>query len=85
MPARIKPRRPEAPLTLSVEAAAKVLGVGRGTAYEWARTGQLPSIRCGRRYYVPRRVLEVLCEEKAEEARRLVAARRAERERRRAG
>lgn len=33
--------------------AAKMLGVSRGTAYEMARTGQLPTIRAGRRLLVP--------------------------------
>ena len=42
------------PLTLSVEQAARLLGVSRGVAYEAARSGQLPTIRLGRRVLVPR-------------------------------
>jgi excisionase family DNA binding protein len=42
------------PLTLTVEEAAKLLGVSRGTAYEAARRGELPTIRLGRRLLVPR-------------------------------
>jgi excisionase family DNA binding protein len=41
------------PLTLTVEEAAAALGVSRGTAYEAARTGRIPSIRIGRRLVVP--------------------------------
>ena len=33
------------PLTLSVPEAARVLGVGRGLAYELVRRGELPSLR----------------------------------------
>jgi len=48
---------------ISVPAAAKILGVSRGTAYSMARLGQLRVIRCGsRRLVVPlaalRRMLE---------------------------
>jgi excisionase family DNA binding protein len=41
------------PLTLTVEQAAKVLGVGRSTAYELARSGDLTCIRLRRRIVVP--------------------------------
>ena len=41
------------PLTISVEDAAKLLGVSRGLAYEAARRGELPTIRLGRRLLVP--------------------------------
>lgn len=43
-----------APLTLTIEEAAKLLGVSRGLAYEAARRGELPTIRLGRRLLVPR-------------------------------
>jgi excisionase family DNA binding protein len=49
-------------LTLSVEEAAHVLGIGRGLAYELARTGQIPVIRLGRRMVVPRAQLEAMLE-----------------------
>lgn len=39
--------------TISVEQAAKVLGVGRTAAYEAARRGQFPTRRLGRRLVVP--------------------------------
>lgn len=48
---------PDEPLTLSVQATAKILGVSRGSAYEAIRTGQIPSIRFGKRIVVPRAAL----------------------------
>lgn len=41
------------PLTLTVEQAAKLLGIGRSTAYELVHTGDIPSLRLGRRIVVP--------------------------------
>ena len=47
--------------TVSVPTAAKVLGISRGSGYEAARTGELPTIRLGRRLVVPTaRLLEML-------------------------
>ena len=46
--------------TVTVEEAARMLGVGRNTAYEAVRTGELPSLRIGRRIVVPVRALERL-------------------------
>jgi excisionase family DNA binding protein len=49
------------PLTVTVEEAARLLGVSRGLAYEAARRGDIPSIRMGRRLLVPRaRLLELV-------------------------
>ena len=39
--------------TISVEQAAKVLGLGRTAAYEAARRGEFPTRRLGRRVVVP--------------------------------
>jgi excisionase family DNA binding protein len=48
-------------LTYTVEEAAALLGIARGTAYEAARDGSLPTIRLGRRLLVPRaRLAELL-------------------------
>ena len=41
-------------LTLSVEQAARILGIGRSAAYEAIRCGQIPAIRIGRRVLIPR-------------------------------
>jgi excisionase family DNA binding protein len=46
--------------TLTIEEAAKVLGVGRNSAYLAAERGDLPTIRLGRRLLVPRSALERL-------------------------
>jgi excisionase family DNA binding protein len=48
------------PQTISVETAARILGIGRGAAYEGVRRGEIPSIRVGRRIVVPRAALERL-------------------------
>ena len=45
--------------------AARMLGVSRGVAYEMARTGQLPVIRCGRRLVVPLARLKAMLGESA--------------------
>ena len=39
--------------TLTVPEAGKVLGIGRSAAYEAARTGEIPTIRIGKRILVP--------------------------------
>jgi excisionase family DNA binding protein len=41
-------------LTLTVEETAKLLGIGRKQSYEGVATGDIPSIRIGRRILVPR-------------------------------
>lgn len=41
------------PLTVTVDQAAKLLGIGRSTAYELIHTGDIPSLRLGRRLVVP--------------------------------
>lgn len=41
-------------LTLTVEEAANLLGIGRQLAYDLVRTGRLPALRLGHRYVVPR-------------------------------
>jgi excisionase family DNA binding protein len=46
--------------TISVEEAASILGVGRGTAYAGVREGWLPALRLGRRLVVPIVALEDL-------------------------
>lgn len=46
--------------TFTVEQAGKVLGIGRGLAYELVRTGEIPSIRLGGRIVVPIDALEAM-------------------------
>jgi excisionase family DNA binding protein len=47
-------------LTESVERVAALLGIGRATAYRAVHRGEIPSIRVGRRYLVPREALRRL-------------------------
>lgn len=63
-------------LTLTVPEAAKVLGIGRGLAYEGVRTGAIPSVRIGRRVVVPIAALRQLLTD-AEERRAGVGGRMA--------
>ena len=44
--------------TLTIEEAAKALGVSRGAAYAAAGRGELPTVRIGKRYVVPKSQLE---------------------------
>ena len=52
----------ELPLTLRVEDLMPILKIGRNTAYELVRSGQMKSIRVGRQIRIPKsegfRVLE---------------------------
>ncbi len=41
-------------LTYSVDEVAALLGIARNNAYERVRSGDIPSIRIGRRYLIPR-------------------------------
>jgi excisionase family DNA binding protein len=50
--------RSDGGLMLSVEEAAAQLGIGRSLAYEAVRTGQIPSVRIGRRLLIPKLALE---------------------------
>jgi excisionase family DNA binding protein len=55
------PRGADLPPLLSVEQACELLGVGRGAGYRAAASGDLPTLRWGRRLYVPTaRLLELL-------------------------
>jgi excisionase family DNA binding protein len=47
-------------MTVTVEEAATILGVGRNKAYEAARSGEIPAIRIGKRLLVPRAALKRL-------------------------
>lgn len=41
------------PATLSVDQAAEVMGIGRGSVYEGVRTEEIPSLRIGTRIKIP--------------------------------
>jgi excisionase family DNA binding protein len=49
--------------TITIQEAAKVLGIGRDQAYTAARLGQIPTIRIGRRLLVSLPALEKLLSE----------------------
>lgn len=49
--------------TYTIEETAKVLGLGRTSAYEAVRRGEIPVLRVGRRLLVPRAALERLLAE----------------------
>ncbi len=53
----------EGKLTLSVEEAAKVLGIGRNLCYDRVKTREIPVIKIGRRLLVPRKALDKLLEQ----------------------
>jgi excisionase family DNA binding protein len=48
--------------TLTVEEAARRLGIGRNNAYAAARNGDIPTIRIGKRILIPKVALEQLLE-----------------------
>ena len=57
---------PPTRLTFSVAEAAQALGVSRTLAYELARTGQLRTVKLGRRLVVPRSAVTELLERPAD-------------------
>jgi excisionase family DNA binding protein len=46
--------------TVTVEEAAKILGIGRSCAYEAVHRGEIPSLRVGRRFLIPKAQLKRL-------------------------
>ena len=45
------------PMTLREEDLMPILGIGRNTAYELIRSGQIRSVRIGRQIRIPREAL----------------------------
>jgi excisionase family DNA binding protein len=56
-----EPEQPERE-TYSVEEAGAVVGIGRSAAYQAVKSGELPSVKIGKRLLVPKRALERLLE-----------------------
>ncbi len=50
-------------LDMSIQECANLLGIGRTSAYEAIRRGDIPSVKIGRRRLVPRVALERLLAE----------------------
>lgn len=55
-------------LTLTVEEAARLLGISRSLAYELVRDGEIPSLRLRRRIVVPRRAIDAMLRGKRPES-----------------
>jgi excisionase family DNA binding protein len=51
--------------TVTIEEAAPIIGVSRGSAYAAARSGEIPTLRIGRRLLVPVAALRRLLGEQA--------------------
>jgi excisionase family DNA binding protein len=51
------------PQTISVEDAGRILGIGRNSAYEAVRRGEIPVIKIGKLLRVPVVALERMLEE----------------------
>jgi excisionase family DNA binding protein len=58
-------RLESAPELLTVTEAAKLLRIGRTSAYEALRCGRIPGVRIGRRVLVPKVVLQDMIAEAA--------------------
>lgn len=50
--------RKQEKLTYTVGEAASLLGIGRNSAYEGVKSGEIPSIKIGGRILIPRTALE---------------------------
>lgn len=51
---------PDTPLLVAVPDAARLLGIGATLAWDLVRSGDIPSVKLGRRVLVPRVALERL-------------------------
>ncbi len=56
--------RPESPLLLTVEQSAKLVGIGRTTAYSLVKSGEWKTIKVGRLTRLTREILEDWIREK---------------------
>lgn len=54
---KTEPRLEHLPLVIRVEELTSLLAIGRNTAYELVRSGQIRSIRVGRSYRIPRNAI----------------------------
>jgi excisionase family DNA binding protein len=57
----------EKKLTMTIDEAGALLGIGRSLAYQMAHNGQLPVIRLGKRYLVSRKAFEAMLDVKPSE------------------
>ena len=56
------------PLVYTIEEARKLLSLGRSGAYEAARRGDIPVLRIGRRWLVPRVALDKMLADAGKDA-----------------
>lgn len=54
--------------TFTIPEVARMFGLSKNSAYAAARSGQIPTIRIGDRYIVPRSALEKLLGEKLDDS-----------------
>lgn len=54
------PPQAGASATMSVDAAARYLGISRSHAYDLVRAGEIPHLKLGRRIVIPRRELDAM-------------------------
>jgi excisionase family DNA binding protein len=47
-------------LTYTVEEAGQLLGIGRNQAYDGVKSGEIPSIRVGKRVLIPKALFDKL-------------------------
>lgn len=47
----------ELPMVLTVEDLVPILGIGRNTAYELVRCGQIRSVRAGKKIRIPKEAI----------------------------
>lgn len=57
-------RKKKNSLVYSVEEARKILGIGRNAAYNAVNSGEIPSIRIGRMYRIPKAALDKVLAQK---------------------
>lgn len=53
-------------LTISIPDAARLMGVGKNRVYEMAKSGQIPVLKIGNRYIIPKANFEAWLTEQAE-------------------
>ena len=54
----------EQKLTMTIDEASVLLGIGRSLAYQMAHNGQLPVLRLGKRLLVSRKAFEAMLDVK---------------------
>lgn len=68
----------DVPTTISVQEAGQLIGISTRTAYRAANRGQIPTMRIGRRLFVPTRPLLAMLGLEPEEAVELIKVGNAE-------